>query len=734
MSEKGVYGHLPILKEEPAGNIEPNSESVQVSGLTAHVALPDASSEHSDGGEDEPPSLSPQHVPTDENTCDAELGYIKTEPEYCWSPSYVMEQDYCCDHESCVIIKTENPSIPPSPSFEVASGEHDLDGIVKTEVAEVVTKYDDSDEELSYVSLISTCRDNSAMDDVSIKTDPYLFDNSSVKSESAEHIEEQPSVGSHSIPDGCFPEDITLGAEEVVAALPSSRGRKGKKRKSKARSKQVKASASFTRQPRKRKPHNDSFVSSVNVDLLPRRSSNRLRRKQVEQVIDYSTLPPKFTGPLLPSMHFCHYVMEQLMSAKYEPINWLIDLATVKKKLDYRQYEDADEFAAEIRSICMNPLDDSLADDSLSLLHSFEQLWLYMPLDPELPLIPEDSEGMDELELKYFAMLATLINNKKKCQFYGNQLSLNLQRVNDMSEAQRAAGQQDNALPVIPPYMKKEMDALAAKLQPYTSIPIDVLMESDLLHSPDRLLSAIAPVAPELMEMLRGKIVEQTEKSSSEHTAKDDQLDPNLEEPLTTEEKEQLVKDIEKLSDDDKITVLGIIANDDDVAVRFDEEDVHIELTNAKPSTFRKVVDCITALMQRQLSCQVPEEDHVKTSDVEHCGGAKSKANTGYKRKRTSSKSTSGRKKAQPSKRRAIDIEARKRELVEGIKKLGGTGTTRPIKKQVPYVEPRSRVRTSYYVCRSSSSSSSESTATSKSWKSGTKSWESGSSSETEAE
>ncbi|KAL6739985.1 hypothetical protein Aduo_013378 [Ancylostoma duodenale] len=701
MSERDFCADLPIVKQEPPESVEPNS------------------------GSEQPPSLSP--APTDENTCDAEPGYIKVEPEFYQSPSYVMEQDYC-HHERSVVIKTEDPSVPPSPSSEMATEEHDWDGIVKTEVAEVVTKYADSDEELSYVSSFSTCRDNSAVDDVSIRTDPYLFDNSSVKSESAEHIEEQPSIGSHSVPDGCFPEDITLGAEEVVAAVPASRGRKGRKRKSKAnpRSKQAKASASITRQPRKKRPHNDSFVSSVNVHLLPRRSSNRLRRKQVEQVIDYSSLPPKFTGPLLPSVHFCHYVMEQLMSAKYEPINWLIDLATVKKKLDYRQYEDADEFAAEIRSICMNPLDDSLADDSLSLLRSFEQLWLYMPLDPELPLVPEDSEGMDELELEYFAMLATIINNKKKCQFYGNQLSLHLQRVNDMSEAQRAAGRQDNALPEIPPYMKKEMDALAAKLQPYTSIPLDVLMESDLKHSPDRLLSAVAPVAPELMEMLRGKVVLQNEKSSSEHPSKDDQLDPDTEEPLTTEEQEQLAKDIEKLSDDDKITVLGIIANDDNIGVRFDDEDVHIELTNARPSTMRKVVDCVATLMQRQLSCKVPEEDHACTSDMELCERAKSKANTGCKRKRTSSKSTNGRRKTQPSKRRAIDIEARKRELVEGIKKLGGTGTTRPIRKQAPYIEPRSRVRTSY-VCQSSSSSSTESTATSDSWKSG-------SSSETEAE
>ncbi|VDN34991.1 unnamed protein product [Cylicostephanus goldi] len=115
--------------------------------------------------------------------------------------------------------------------------------------------------------------------------------------------------------------------------------------------KNVLQSSSVLRQPRKRRPTNDYFTASVNLSMLPRRSSNRLRRKQAEHTADYSHLPPKFKGPLSPSMHFCHYVLEQLMSARYEPINWLIDLATVKKKLDYRQFEDSDEFAVEIRSV-----------------------------------------------------------------------------------------------------------------------------------------------------------------------------------------------------------------------------------------------------------------------------------------------------------------------------------------------------------------------------------------------
>ena len=72
------------------------------------------------------------------------------------------------------------------------------------------------------------------------------------------------------------------------------------------------------------------------------------------------------------------------------------------------------------------------------------------------------------------------------------------------------------------------------------------------------------------------------------------------------------------------------------------------------------------------------------------------------KRRLTDSQVTTKRRQTQPHKRRgifssffhsiiyfahleqvlAVDIEARKRELVEGIKKLGGTGATRPIRKK----------------------------------------------------
>ncbi|PIO66942.1 hypothetical protein TELCIR_11327 [Teladorsagia circumcincta] len=61
-------------------------------------------------------------------------------------------------------------------------------------------------------------------------------------------------------------------------------------------------------------------------------------------------------------------------------------------------------------------------------------------------------------------------------------------------------------------------------------------------------------------------------------------------------------------------------------------------------------------------------------------------ANVGLKCKKVGQRNASSRK---PAKKRAnvVDVEARKRELVEGIKKLGGTGTTRPMRKQSTWIQ-----------------------------------------------
>ncbi|KAK6748988.1 hypothetical protein RB195_001538 [Necator americanus] len=710
-----LFFTLQSVQLEPLEGEESSSGTYQPSWIGAEETIFDIPSEIPYTKEAESSSLdSGQPVPR-EAPGSAGIFCIKKEVD---DNEFIGAHENGASRQSHVIVKTEPPSLSLAGMYDdeqYTKGSSEI----STNIDVVKMECKDFDEvKPHHSSSFSPYNHCSVVDDTITDTNRSPFQNSLPKLESEDIVDEHPPVA-ESLSSARSGSYKVCGLVKRRAPAQSARGKKGKKRKSKIKQKcsEPKTSSTVLRQSRKRGSPNNNFTTSINIGLLPRRSSNRLKRKQLEQAVDYSQLPPKFTGPLLPSMHFCHYVLEQLMSAKYEPINWLVDLATVKKKLDYRQYEDADEFAAEIRAICMNPLDDSLANNSLSLLDAFEQLWIYMPLDPELPLVPEGAEDMDEMELKYSAMLAVLINNRKKCEFYGNQLSLHVQRLEEMNVVRCSRGQQGNVLSEIPRNLIEEMNALAMKLKPYASIPIDILMEGCLMDSTDCLVLALRTVAPGLVKMFGGKIEEQvifdTHEGEEESNPNQRHLDSEDEEMMTLEKQQQLANDVEKLSDEGKIIVLGIIACDDKVEVRSDDEEVHVELTNATPDTFRKVAKCVATLTERQLSCPASEEAREGTLKTEKCSKAR---NSGNKRITTRSKSITDRKQNQLGKKRAVDIEARKRELVEGIKKLGGTGATRPMRKQVPYLESRLRVRTSY-VYRSSSSSS-DSTATSNSWES----------------
>ncbi|CAJ0601132.1 unnamed protein product [Cylicocyclus nassatus] len=506
------------------------------------------------------------------------------------------------------------------------------------------------------------------------------------------------------IPDDDIFEECSNSDAASNVPLPSLCGRKRRKGKRSMKKSSNQQSSSVFRQPRKRRPANDYFTASVNLSMLPRRSSNRLRRRQAEHSIDYSHLPPKFKGPLSPSMHFCHYVLEQLMSAKYEPINWLIDLATVKKKLDYRQFEDSDEFAAEIRNICMNPLDDSLADDSLALLHAFEELWIYMPLDPDIPLIPDEHKDMDESELRAYAMLAALINIRKKCQFYTNQLGLCLRRAREIKEVQRTALDQNNVSLKLPTLLKENINIFAGKLRPYASVSVDAIASDNCW------LSAIAPVAPELMELLG--------ESAEVITTNAGNVNPvsNSEEEMMLSEENQaiLVNDIEGLPDDAKAVMLRMLAGEENIRICTSEQDpsIHVELTDANPSTIRKLVEYVAEIKEKQ-DTGAHKIKHETTGKP--CDHSEAKCSDVTLANKKVVRNAVIRRQSRISKRKAVDIEARKRELVEGIKKLGGTGTTRPVRKQAPYAEPRPLLKTTY-VYRSSSSSLSETTTSTDSW------------------
>ncbi|WKY04735.1 hypothetical protein Q1695_005612 [Nippostrongylus brasiliensis] len=479
-------------------------------------------------------------------------------------------------------------------------------------------------------------------------------------------------------------EGITPAFEQEIT--PTSR-RKGKRRKpaKKKPPRPKKEPSSVKKPPRKRKP-SDTYTTSARTQALPRRSSNRLKQKQ--EAVDYSRLPPKYHGLPKPSMRFCDYVINELLAAKYQPINWLIELPTVKKKLKYRQYGDADEFANEIRTLCMNPIDNGLMDECLALLHVFDQLWLHLPADPveEQPPPTPVAEVMDEDD-ELLLLRDEAANQLKATESLLTELDSKQALLRDVQRRRREAWSTGAEMPRFDPSLKmsvkntlEKCQALLGPLEGKPLVSVTYLRQSEF-------------------QLEDG--AEQSQKAKTKQTVvtKEEVIPDTKNEdknaPMTLDDMDELAEEIKKLNTSEIDNVIRTILNHHTIEIPDgDEELVAIPIDRLAHNALKDIRSYVTELLAT---------DRAAVIDV--------------KTKKKKEKKTSERRRAQPVKKRVsfFDVEARKKELVEGIKKLGGTGTTRPIKKQNPFLPEESQRPSATFVRDTFSESSSSS---SDSWES----------------
>ncbi|KAJ1346001.1 hypothetical protein KIN20_000664 [Parelaphostrongylus tenuis] len=175
---------------------------------------------------------------------------------------------------------------------------------------------------------------------------------------------------------------------------------------------------------------------------LPSRCSVRIRKRKAEQE-DYSQLPSKYEGPPTPSVAYCEYVLADLMSPKYQSINCLVDLETVRRKLFYRQYANAEEFSNEIRT------------------------WLDLPPDFEKPssIPPGEIADMDEEDT---ALYATQKEGEKmiaETQELLKELSLQMDHLLKIKEMRESARRNNKVPPKVLPAIWKSVSATLAKCE-----------------------------------------------------------------------------------------------------------------------------------------------------------------------------------------------------------------------------------------------------------------------------
>ncbi|CAD5234292.1 unnamed protein product [Bursaphelenchus xylophilus] len=160
--------------------------------------------------------------------------------------------------------------------------------------------------------------------------------------------------------------------------------------------------------------------SPLVFDEKPVRRDNPNSRYEALKTMDYTNLKPRYTGKLSSQMKFCSKVINELVTSKkckefnwpfLEPVNDVelnipdyyvvikkpMDLGTIKRKFDARQYATPEEIRDDVHLVCnncfqYNPEGQTVNKMGKDLMKYFDERWKNLPQEveplPEVPLTP----------------------------------------------------------------------------------------------------------------------------------------------------------------------------------------------------------------------------------------------------------------------------------------------------------------------------------------------------------
>ncbi|VIO89498.1 Bromodomain containing protein [Brugia malayi] len=146
----------------------------------------------------------------------------------------------------------------------------------------------------------------------------------------------------------------------------------------------------------------------ISAKIATRRESGRPPKKP-NYFIDYNQLKPRFKGKQTEQMKFCQRLVNELFTKKCKSFTWPflepvdveglkledyydivknpMDLGTIRRKLDAKQYATPEELRADVILVCencykYNPTSDPIHQHGRALQKYFEDKWRQMPEEP----------------------------------------------------------------------------------------------------------------------------------------------------------------------------------------------------------------------------------------------------------------------------------------------------------------------------------------------------------------
>lgn len=407
------------------------------------------------------------------------------------------------------------------------------------------------------------------------------------------------------------------------------------------------------------------------------------------------------------------------LSDYYDIITSPMDLGTIKKKLESKQYANPQEFADDILLVCSNcftynPATDVIHQHGRSLLRAFEERWAHLPADEDVAdtnTVATSCEIVEDDD-QIPCMINHLVAEQKKLQERIDQMAQFATELSELQMKRKEAKHGEAPLPAVPPALISSVQQTLAQcgvtLQPPTPTSTNRSRRGPAIHvkedSPLSLsngpATSISPLTrkeavkrppahtssePAKLYCGRGRRPGSKNKPKAESSAngkpwKDDyefdSSDEASHEPMSYDEKRQLSLDINKLPGDKLSMVVSIIESREDLS-DISPEEIEIDFETLKAVTLRDLEAFVAAALKRK-----------------------------------------------PRKTVKSDNETRKREIEDKIKKLGGTVSVQQSNKNAASTADASRHVVSR--ARSSSESSSGSSGSSSSSSSDSSDSESG--------
>jgi hypothetical protein len=368
------------------------------------------------------------------------------------------------------------------------------------------------------------------------------------------------------------------------------------------------------------------------LPLVPQRreSTRTIKRPKLDLPgeADYPQVNSK-KMPLSVQLRFCQQILKDMLSRKHQAYAWPfykpvdsaalnlhdyhdiikqpMDMSTIREKLEGREYDGPEEFAADVRltfTNCYkyNPPEHDVVKMGRRLQEVFELRYAKMPEEPPAPptkavlMKAGVSEGSDQSPSDASGESSSSEDSESESE-RASQLSYLQKQVMIVHQqlAALAGGKSSKKLADLPPVIMDEGDPLFNPNHPNTGVALRKKKKSKKAKTETK--KAVVPQPPLAKKPVSNKGGSSSRKKVLAAHSSDEEGDCR---PMTYDEKRQLSLDINKIPGDKLGRVVHIIQMRETSLKDTSPDEIEIDFETLKPSTLRELEKYVNLVLRKQ--------------------------------------------------------------------------------------------------------------------------------------